>query len=126
MRATLTTKGNWTRTYRYLLKDRKKTRRSILEEYALIGIQKLERATPKDTGLTANSWYYEIVDDDKKTTVHFCNSNVNDGVPIAIVLQYGHATGSGGWVEGVNYINPALSDVFKSIADSMWKEVTRD
>lgn len=119
-------KGNWQKTRRFLTKNRKGTIKSILEKYGDLGVGMLSEATPKDTGLTANSWYYEIVNDGHKSGLYFCNSNINDGVPIAIILQYGHSTGSGGWVQGVDYINPALKPIFDSISESIWKEVDSD
>ena len=78
-----------------------------------------------DSGLTASSWYYTIERQNGKVTINFNNSNINKGVPIAIILQYGHGTGTGGWVEGIDYINPAVRPIFKQIADEAWKEVTK-
>ena len=82
-------------------------------------------ATPVESGETANSWYYEIEHRDGSATISFKNSNVKDGVPIAIILQYGHATGTGGWVEGRDYINPAIQPIFDKIAENAWREVTK-
>ena len=81
--------------------------------------------TPKDTGLTASSWYYIIEKDNGIIKITYCNSNIQDGVPIAVILQYGHATNNGGWVEGKDYINPSIQPIFDEIANKMWKEVTK-
>ena len=89
-----------------------------------MGADALANATPIDTGLTASSWSYEIVEDDGGATIYWKNSNVVKGVSIAVILQYGHGTGTGGYVEGIDYINPALRSIFEGIADDAWKEVT--
>ena len=119
-------KGNWRKTHRYLARNTKGTRREILQRYGDMGVAMLSEATPKDTGLTANSWYYQITDTDDGMNLYFCNSNINDGVPIAIILQYGHGTGTGGWVPGTDYINPALKPIFDSLSESLWREVKSD
>lgn len=97
----------------------------FLEHYGEIGVAALRSVTPTDTGLTANSWRYEIVRTDGTVKLIFLNSNIQNGVPIAVILQYGHATGGGGWVEGRDYINPALQPVFDQIAEDAWKEITK-
>lgn len=96
----------------------------ILERYGQEGVKALQSTTPKDTGLTANSWFYDIVVEKDRITLSWNNSNIQDGVPVAVLIQYGHGTGTGGYVEGVDYINPALHPIFKDIADSAWKEVS--
>ena len=85
----------------------------------------LASATPVDTGLTARSWRYEIVQEKGVARILFCNSNIQNGVPIAIILQYGHGTGTGGWVQGRDYINPAIQPIFDQIAKEAWREVTK-
>ena len=85
----------------------------------------LASATPVDSGETATSWYYEITNKNNTITISFHNSNIQNGVPIAIILQYGHGTGTGGWVQGRDYINPAIQPIFDQIANYAWKEVTR-
>lgn len=97
----------------------------FLEHYGEIGVAALRSVTPTDTGLTANSWRYEIVRTDGTVKLIFLNSNVQNGVPIAVILQYGHATGGGGWIEGRDYINPALQPIFDQIAEDAWKEITK-
>ncbi len=96
---------------------------SKLDEYGRKGVEALQAATPIDTGLTANSWYYTIERTRNSVSLSFYNSNVHNGVPIAIILQSGHATRNGGWVEGIDYINPAVQPLFEEMANNMWKEV---
>lgn len=96
-----------------------------LEQYGERGVAALAAATPVDTGLTAQSWYYTIKRQNGKITISFCNSNIVNGVPIAIVLQYGHATRNGGWIEGLDYINPAIQPIFDELTKNAWKEVTK-
>ena len=98
---------------------------SILDDYGKEGVAALASATPIDSGNTANSWYYKIYRDNSSASITFYNSNIQNGVPIAIILQYGHGTNHGGWVEGRDYINPAIQPVFDKIANEAWKEVTR-
>ena len=97
----------------------------VLHKYGREGVAALSLSTPVDTGVTASSWYYQIQKDGDTTSITFCNSNIQNGVPIAIILQYGHGTRNGGWVEGRDYINPAIQPIFDKIADAAWKEVTK-
>lgn len=117
--------GKFPKTERFLKNARWQYLLQILKVYGEKGVAALASATPVDSGLTAASWYYEIRNTTTGVKLIFCNSNSNKGVPIAIVLQYGHATGSGGWVEGRDYINPAIQPIFDEIAKSMWREVTK-
>lgn len=96
---------------------------SKLDEYGRKGVEALQAATPVDTGMTANSWYYTIERTRDSVSLSFYNSNVHNGVPIAIILQTGHATRDGGWVEGIDYINPSIRPLFEELANNMWKEV---
>jgi hypothetical protein len=96
-----------------------------LDRYGREGVVALASATPIDSGHTANSWYYEITRVPGSVIINFSNSNVQNGVPIAIILQYGHGTGTGGWVQGRDYINPAIQPVFDRIANEAWREVTK-
>lgn len=98
---------------------------ATLNSYGARGVMALKNATPKDTGETANSWYYEVDAGRTSSIIRWKNYNIVDGVPIAIILQYGHATGNGGYVHGVDYINPALKPIFEAIADKAWKDVTK-
>lgn len=97
---------------------------SVLEHYAQIGVEALSSATPVDTGKTAASWRYEIEDDGDVLRINYHNDNVNDGVVIAVILQYGHGTGTGGYVQGRDYITPAIRPTFDQIMEAMWREVT--
>ena len=108
----------------FLRKLLKKDWSQVLKKYAEEGIQALSAATPVDSGKTAASWGYEIEETKSGLTIYWTNSNVNKHVNIAIIIQYGHATGSGGWVEGRDYINPALQPIFDQMADALWKEVS--
>ena len=117
--------GDFSKTNRFLERARNVARMGELDKYGQAGVDALSSATPKDSGKTASSWYYEIERQNGRVTINFNNSNVNKGVPIAIILQYGHATGTGGWVEGRDYINPAIRPIFDEIANNAWKEVTR-
>lgn len=96
---------------------------SILERYAQEGVSALASATPVDSGTTANSWGYEIEYSGESATIYWTNTNANKGVVIAVILQYGHGTGTGGYVQGRDYINPAMRPVFDQIADAAWREV---
>ena len=96
-----------------------------LDRYGREGVTALSSATPVDTGKTASSWEYEITHKDDSVTITFNNTNIQNGVPIAIILQYGHGTRNGGWVQGRDYINPAIQPVFDKIAESAWREVTK-
>lgn len=117
-------KGDFNKTTHYFEKIKKTAKMSDLDEYGRVGVAALSSATPMDSGLTAGSWHYEIERQNGRVSLNFYNSNVNNGVPIAIILQYGHATGTGGWVEGRDYINPAIQPIFDKIANDAWKEVT--
>lgn len=119
-------KGNFKKTLSFLNQDPLEKEKTILAKYGEKGVAALQNATPVETGLTASSWYYQIrIKDNRSLALEFCNSNIQNGVPIAILLQYGHATKSGTWVEGVDYINPAVAPIFDKIADEIWKEVTK-
>lgn len=120
-----TQKGDFSKLDSYLNNLKGLFGHSDLDKYGKIGVAALASATPKDTGNTANSWYYKIKKTGDSISLEFCNSNVNEGVPIAVILQYGHGTGNGGWIEGRDYINPAIQPVFDEILNSMWKEVRR-
>lgn len=118
-------KGDFSKATRYFEKLRQASRLKILEKYGQEGVDALASATPVDSGLTAASWYYELKVTNTAATIVYCNSHVNKGVNIAIILQYGHGTGTGGWVEGRDYINPAIQPVFDSLAERAWGEVTK-
>ena len=118
-------KGDFSKTTRFLQKVQHVVRASDLDKYGEAGVAALASATPVDSGKTANSWYYKIEIKKTSITISFHNSNIQNGVPIAVVVQYGHGTNNGGWVEGIDYINPAIQPIFNSITQDIWKEVTR-
>lgn len=118
-------KGDFSKLTRFLERAKEAVRLGDLDKYGREGVAALASATPYDTGGTANSWYYEIEHKNNSTSIIFSNSNVNKGVPIAIILQYGHGTRNGGWVQGRDYINPAIQPVFDNIANEAWREVTK-
>lgn len=118
-------KGDFSKLSRYLEKVKEAAKVGVLDKYGQAGVAALSSATPVESGLTAQSWYYEIEHTKSSAVIRFLNSNVNKGVPIAIILQYGHGTGTGGWVEGRDYINPAIQPIFDKIAEDAWKEVTK-
>lgn len=118
----LTSKGDFRKTEKFMKNARTKKLMSILKQYGEEGVAALMIATPLDTGRTASSWRYEIKVENNCVRLEFHNDNIQNGVPIAIILQYGHGTGTGGWVEGRDYINPAIQPVFDKIAKSAWKE----
>lgn len=118
-------KGDFSKLNRYLERVKETVRLGDLDKYGRAGVAALASATPVDTGLTAASWYYEIIRQDGSVRLEFRNSNIQNGVPIAIILQYGHGTGTGGWVQGRDYINPAIRPIFDEIATNAWREVTK-
>lgn len=118
-------KGDFSRVTRYLEKAKKGASLDILDKYGRDGVAALASATPVESGLTASSWYYEIERNKDGAAIYYCNSNINENVPIAIILQYGHGTGTGGWVQGRDYINPAIQPIFDSLAEEAWREVTK-
>lgn len=118
-------KGDFKNLSSFLEKTKEKLNLGLLDKYGREGVAALQAATPKDTGKTSESWYYKIERKNGSVSLTFHNSNQNKGVHIAIILQYGHATGNGGYVEGVDYINPALRPIFDKIAEEAWKEVKK-
>ena len=118
-------KGDFSKLTRYLERVKEVAKVSTLDKYGQAGVAALASATPVDSGLTASSWYYEIKHQNGSASITFNNSNINKGVPIAIILQYGHGTRNGGWVQGRDYINPAIQPIFDKIAEDAWKEVTK-
>lgn len=118
-------KGDFSKLTTYLERARRINHTSILDKYGKLGVAALAAATPIESGRTASSWYYEIESGKDQAKIIFLNSHVNQGVPIAIIIQLGHGTGTGGWVEGRDYINPAIQPIFDNIADEAWREVTK-
>ena len=119
----LTAKGSFRNSERFFTNSKQlgEKFRQIMDRYGRQGVDALQSATPQDTGETAKMWSYSI----NNWGLEFSNSNDNQGIPIVILIQYGHGTRNGGWVEGRDYINPAMQPIFDEIADSAWKEVTK-
>ena len=122
---TIRQKGDFSKTVKYLNRVKKATALGVIDKYGQEGVAALSSATPVESGLTAASWNYKITRGFGSASIEFYNTNVNNGVPIAIILQYGHGTGTGGWVEGRDYINPAIQPIFDKLAEDAWKEVTK-
>ena len=118
-------KGDFSKADRYLEKLKESVKLGVLDKYGRAGVAALSSATPIDTGLTASSWFYKIENKNGIAKIEFHNSNVQKGVSIALILQYGHGTRNGGYVVGRDYINPAIQPVFDELAKNAWKEVTR-
>lgn len=118
-------KGDFTKTTLFLERAKGAVRRSNLDRFGREGVRALSSATPVDTGKTAASWEYRISYDKDGVSITFYNTNIQNGVPIAIILQYGHGTRNGGWVQGRDYINPSIQPIFDKIAETAWKEVTQ-
>lgn len=122
---TFESKGDFSNLTKFLEKLKRPFKLDILNKYGKLGVEALAAATPRDTGKTAESWDYTIDESDGRTELSFTNSNVNKHVNIAIILQYGHGTRNGGWVEGRDYINPAVRPIFDALAEEAWKEITK-
>lgn len=118
-------KGDFSKFTKFLERAKEAVHLGDLDKYGREGVKALASATPVDTGKTANSWYYKIERSGNRIALRFNNSNIQNGVPIAIILQYGHGTGTGGWVEGRDYINPSIQPIFDRLVDDTWREVTK-
>ena len=122
---TFTQRGSFKNTEEYLRHLKTADLFAVLDKYGSLGVAALSNATPKDTGLTAASWYYDVEQRPGYYSIRWHNSHVEKGLPIAILIQYGHGTGTGGYVEGRDYINPAIRPIFDEMANEAWKEVTK-
>jgi hypothetical protein len=120
----VTSSGSFKNTDRKLAKLRGLDVMSILKKYGQDGVNALSAATPKDSANTAAKWSYEVVRQGKTYKIIWSNSNIQEGVPVVILLQYGHATGTGGYVQGRDFINPAMKPIFDQIERDVWKVVT--
>ena len=118
-------KGDFSKLDHYFERVKEAAKIGVLDKYGQAGVSALSSATPVESGKTASSWYSEIKRQNGSVALEFYNSNVNNGVPIAVILQFGHGTGTGGWVKGRDYINPAIQPIFDKIAEDAWKEVTK-
>lgn len=117
--------GDFKKLSSFLEKMKKPLKKTTLDKYGKEGVQALMAATPVDTGLTASLWRYDINMSKDSSSISFYNDNIDNGVPIAIILNYGHGTRNGGYVKGRNYINPAIQPIFDKLAQEAWKEVIR-
>ena len=122
---TIRQRGDFSKLNKYFERVKEAAKIGVLDKYGRAGVAALASATPTRTGQTAASWSYEVTRQNGSVAIEFKNSNVNKGVNIAIILQYGQGTGTGGWVEGRDYINPAIQPIFDQLADEAWKEVTK-
>ena len=118
-------KGDFEKLTSFLERTKEIVNLGTLNKYGREGVAALSSVTPVDTGKTASSWYYRIDRRKNSVAVTFHNSNIQNGTPIAIILQYGHATRNGGWVQGRDYINPAILSIFDNMVDSAWRESTK-
>ena len=118
-------RGDFSKLTNFMERAKEAVHLGNLDKYGQEGVAALACATPVDTGQTANSWHYKIEQKNGSVSIGFYNTNIQNGVPIAIILQYGHATRNGGWVQGRDYINPAIQPIFDKIADTAWREVTK-
>ena len=126
MKVSFSSKGDFSKTIKFLNKVKNIKINDILSKYGEMGVTALSQATPKDSGITSQSWNYKIEVKNNNASIVWYNTNVVKGVNIAVILQYGHGTRNGGWVEGIDYINPAMKPIFDKIADQVWKEVTNN
>lgn len=124
MKVSFKVKGDFNHLEKFFNTVKGKRYLNVLDHYGRLGVEALSANTPVRTGLTASSWYYYIEEGKDLTSLVWANSNVNKNVNIAIILQYGHGTRNGGYVQGVDYINPALKPIFEDLANNLWKEVT--
>ena len=121
---TIRNTGKFEKTFKFLNKAPLSKYLNIFDKYGRRGVQALSDATPQDSGTTANSWFYTIQRTRRGMSISWNNSNVSDGIPIVILIQYGHGTSQGGYVQGVDFINPVLKSIFTNMIDDIWKEVT--
>jgi hypothetical protein len=122
---TITQKGDFNTVEKYLSKLKSNELSAVLNKYGSLGVNALSNATPKESGQTAASWYFTTVSRPGYYSIRWHNSHIEDGVPIAVILQYGHGTGTGGYVQGRDYIMPAMRPIFDQIAAEAWREVTK-
>lgn len=118
------TRGSFKNTERFLQKLGKLDVSKVLNSQGRAGVQALSGATPAESGLAASSWDYEIRQNGRSVSIIWTNSDTENGFPVAIMLQYGYGTGTGGYVQGRDFINPAMRPIFDHIADTVWKAVT--
>lgn len=122
---TVSLRGNFTKTERFFERIKELNHHGLFDKYGMMGVEALSKATPKDTGLTSQSWTYTILHRFGITSIVWSNTNENDGVKIAILIQYGHGLKNGGYIQGRDYINSAMQPIFDKIAKDAWEEVIR-
>lgn len=120
----ITHSGSFSKTESFLKSMSKLNVLSILNKYGMEGVSALSRATPVSSGIAASSWSYQANVSGSGYSITWSNTNVENGFPVAIMLQYGYGTGTGGYVQGRDYINPAIRPIFDKIADEVWRVVT--
>lgn len=125
MKIKLSSHGDFSKTYKYLKNIETALANGKFDEYGKMGVEALRKATPKDTGKTSESWDYKVIKMKTRVSLVWTNSNENNGVNIAVLIQYGHTTRSGGYVRGIDYINPAMKPTFEKIAEELWKEISK-
>jgi len=125
MDISITSKGGWDKTEEFLKRQISGNRFSVLDKYGPMGVAALSAATPVESGETAGSWTYEIVNTRGRYAIHWSNTHSEDGVNIAAIIQYGHGTGTGGYIQGRDYIMPAIRPIFDQMIEEMWREVTK-
>lgn len=118
-------KGDWSKTNNFLERALNVVNLGIFDKYGKEGVKALAAATPVDSGVTADSWYYKIIRNEYGVKIEWLNSNVNQGIPIAILIQYGHGLQNGSYIQGIDFINPAIKPIFNKIAEEAWKELTK-
>ena len=118
-------KGDFSKLTRFLERAKEAVHLGDLDKYGRAGVSALSSVTPVDSGVTADSWDQKIENKKDSVSINFYNSNIQNGVPIAIILQYGHGTRNGGWVQGRDYVNPAVQPIFDKLANEAWREVTK-
>lgn len=121
----ITCTGDFKNITKFLEKSKTLSINDILHKYGQAGVKALKAATPIDTGETASMWGYTVSASKSGSSVTWTNDNVTDGIPIVILIQYGHGTKNGGYVSGVDFINPAIKSIINKLADSIWEEVTK-
>lgn len=122
---TFTSKGDWSKTTDWLKRDNKQVIMDALNKCGEAGVEALKQNTPVDTGRLASSWYYTVEATDKKATITWSNSDIENGLNVALLVEYGHGTKSGYYIEGRDFIRPAIRPIFDQLADTVWKEVTK-
>lgn len=126
MGISFTSKGNWSKTFRFFKRGLSNESFAVLNTLGKYGVEALRNNTPEESGITADSWAYEVKLSRGIVSIEWINTNTPNGFPVAIALQYGHGTGTGGYVQGIDYINPAIKPVFDKIAEAVWKEVNKE